>query len=336
VHATCSSLAIEMAFGIKPPPLGIVIRNLALSMEFTWDNTMHLFMLAGPDYSEQIISRTDPGLWERSKSTPTKFGHVHGYKLMSELFHDMNPLSGKLYLEALEMTRVAREGYVVLMSKYPHPETIVPGGVSHNVTISSFNIFLNRLMKMFDVAKKSIAIWEDITAFFYDANPEYKKVGARPLNFADTGIWDDPFAYDGTYENCDDWGERRWATPGVIIDGKQVTTKLRQINLGLEEFIEHSFYEPWSGQPHPTDPMGDPLSPYHPWNKETKPKPTGTNWTEKYSWSTAPRWDRVAVETGTFIRMWNTVLANKLPHRRFLDIRDRSLLIRIPKHERPE
>ena len=336
VHATCSSLAIEMAFGIKPPPLGIVIRNLALSMEFTWDNTMHLFMLAGPDYSEQVISRTNPALWERSKTASTKFGDVHGYRTMAELFHDMNPLSGKLYLEALEMTRVAREGYVVLMSKYPHPETIVPGGVSHNVTISSFNIFLNRLMKMFDVAKKSIAIWEDITAFFYDADPMYKKVGSRPLNFADTGIWDDPYAYDGTYENCDDWGERRWATPGVIIDGKLVTTKLRQINLGIEEFIEHSFYEPWNGHPHPTDPMGDPLSPYHPWNKETKPKPAGTNWTEKYSWSTAPRWDRVAVETGTFIRMWNTVLANKLPHRRFLDIQGRSLMIRIPKHERPE
>ncbi|MDQ6801409.1 MAG: nickel-dependent hydrogenase large subunit [Acidobacteriota bacterium] len=336
VHATCSSLAIEMAFGIQPPPLAIVIRNLALSMEFTWDNTMHLFMLAGPDYSEQMLMRTDRGLWERSKTTPTKHGDVHGYKLMSELFHDMNPLSGKLYLEALEMTRVAREGYVVLMSKYPHPETIVPGGVSHNVTISSFNIFLNRLMKMFDVAKKSIAIWEDITTFFYDANPEYKKVGARPLNFADTGIWDDPYAYDGTYENCDDWGERRWATPGVIIDGKLVTSKLRQINLGLEEFVEHSFYEQWSGHPHPTDPMGAPLSPYHPWNKETKPKPTGTNWKEKYSWSTAPRWDRTAVETGTFIRMWNTVLANKLPHRRFLDIRDRSLFIKIPLHERPE
>jgi len=336
VHATCSSLALEMAFGIKPPPLGIVIRNLALSMEFTWDNTMHLFMLAGPDYSEQVMTRTNPQLWERSKTASTKFGDVHGYRTMAELFHDMNPLSGKLYLEALEMTRVAREGYVTLMSKYPHPETIVPGGVSHNVTISSFNVFLSRLMKMFDVAKKSIAIWEDITAFFYEADPEYKKVGARPLNFADTGIYDDPFAYDGTYENCDDWGERRWATPGIILDGKLVTTKLRQINLGIEEFIEHSFYEPWSGHPHPTDPMGDPLSPYHPWNKETKPKPSGTNWTEKYSWSTAPRWDRVAVETGTFIRMWNTVLANKLPHRRFLDIRDRSLLIKIPKHERPE
>jgi hydrogenase large subunit len=332
VHATCSALAIEMAFGVCPPPLAIVIRNLALSMEFVWDNIMHLFLLAGPDYSEAIVKKTEPSLWERAPRAETRWAHLHGYGTMAEILHDMNPLTGKLYLDALEITRVAREGYVTLMSKYPHPETIVPGGISHNVTIQSFNVYLNRLMKMFDFAKKAIGIWEDITAFFYDANAEYKKIGGRPFNFADTGIWDDPDAYDATYANCSEWGERRWATPGVIIDGKLVTTKLQQINLGLEEFIDHSYYEEWTGQPHATDPLGAPLSPYHPWNKETKPKPQGLNWREKYSWATAPRWDRVAVETGVFVRMWNTILGQKLPHRRFIDLTENSMLINVPKH----
>jgi len=270
VHSTCSALAIEMAFGICPPPLAVVIRNLALSMEFVWDNIMHLFMLAGPDYSEAMMKRTEPTLLEKSRTTATRFEHLHGYKKMIDIFIDMNPLTGKLYLEGLELTRVAREGYVTLMSKYPHPETIVPGGVSHNVTLQSFNVYLNRLMKMFDIAKKAVGIWEDITEFFYEANPLYKKCGERPANLADLGIWDDPESYDASYENSDAWGERRWATPGVILDGKLVTTKLRQINVGLEEFIDHSYYEAWTGYPHKTDSMGTPLSPYHPWNKETK------------------------------------------------------------------
>ena len=34
VHATASALCIEMALDIKPPPLGIVIRNLLLSCEY--------------------------------------------------------------------------------------------------------------------------------------------------------------------------------------------------------------------------------------------------------------------------------------------------------------
>lgn len=335
VHAACSALAIEMAFGICPPPLAVVIRNLALTMEFVWDNMMHLFLLAGPDYSETMIQRTEPSLWQRAGRAATRYGHLHGYEHMGEMLHDMNPLTGKLYLEALEMTRVAREGYVTLMGKYPHPETIVPGGISHNVSVQSFNVYLNRLMKTFDFAKKAIGVWEDITAFFYEANPEYKKVGTRPLNFADTGIWDDPDAYDATYENCDAWGERRWATPGVIIDGELVTTRLQQINLGIEEFIEHAYYEGWEGK-HETDPLGAPLSPYHPWNKETKPRPGQPNWRERYSWGTAPRWDRVAVETGVFVRMWNTILGKKLPHRRFLDLTDDSMLIHLPKYVEPE
>src|ERR687888_2705725 len=83
VHATCAALAIEMAFGIRPPPLAIVIRNLALSMEFVWDNVMHLFMLAGPDYSEAMLKRTEPSLWERATRTETRWGHLHGYTTMA-------------------------------------------------------------------------------------------------------------------------------------------------------------------------------------------------------------------------------------------------------------
>ena len=63
------------------------------------------------------------------------------------------------------------------------------------MTIQSFNVYLNRLMKMFDFAKKTIGIWDDIADFFYDADP-CTRSGTRPLNFADTGIWDDPTAYD--------------------------------------------------------------------------------------------------------------------------------------------
>ena len=50
VHSTASALAIEMALGIKPPPMGILIRNLLLSCEYLYDNPLHLFVLAGPDF----------------------------------------------------------------------------------------------------------------------------------------------------------------------------------------------------------------------------------------------------------------------------------------------
>src|SRR2546421_8875363 len=70
VHATTSALAMEMAFGIKPPPMGIVARNLLLSIEYLYDNPIHLGLLAGPDFSEPAVRETNPEIWERALRTP--------------------------------------------------------------------------------------------------------------------------------------------------------------------------------------------------------------------------------------------------------------------------
>ena len=59
VHSNCSAEAIEMAFGIAPPPMGTVVRNLGQAAEFMYDHPLHLFLLAGPDYSEAVVKATN-------------------------------------------------------------------------------------------------------------------------------------------------------------------------------------------------------------------------------------------------------------------------------------
>jgi hydrogenase large subunit len=318
-HSGTSSLATEMAIGVKPPPMGIVLRNLLSVFEFLLDLPLHLFMLTGPDYSEHVIRKTNPELWERAERTEAPHANIHGYATLGGIMRDMNALTGSLYLEALHMTRVSKEAYVLIGGKFPHPQTLAPGGVSATVTISTMNEMYLRLQQFFDYSKKAAAIYDDIVDFFYDADPRYKEVGRTPANLIDLGIWDDPEAYDATYENCNEWGEKRWATPGVIVNGELVTTKLQNINLGMEEFIEHSFYEGWNGHKFETDPLGAPLSPYHPWNKETKPRPQAPNWREKYTWSTSPRWDRMPMDAEATARMWNTAVARLLPENPYIE-----------------
>jgi hydrogenase large subunit len=340
VHATCSALATEMAIGCQPPPLGVLLRNLALSFEFLYDHPLHLHLLAGPDYSQAIVEPTNPSLMERARNTEARYAEVHGYRTMGELMTDLNPLSGKLYLEALHMTRVAREAYVILCGKYPHPQTIVPGGISASVNLSMMNEMYVRFSQFFDYSKKVARIWDDITDFFYEANPAYKQTGTRRVNMIDTGIFDLPDLYDAKYENAAAWGERRWYTPGVIVDGELVTTDLHQLNMGVEEFVEHSYYEEWAGngqkQRYPADPAGNPLSPYHPWNKVTKPRPQGQSWKEKYTWDTTPRWDRLGMEAGCYARLWNTAVARKLPENPFIESTGHSLRVRLPRGALPE
>jgi hydrogenase large subunit len=335
VHGATAAMATEMAIGCRPPPQGVLIRNLALALEFLYDHPLHLFLLAGPDYSEMIVSSTNPSVWERARTTEAPSAGVHGYQTIAEMMTDLNPLTGKLYLEALQMTRVAREAYVLIGGKYPHPQTMVPGGMSTTLNQSVMSEMFVRLGQFFDYSKKVVKFWDDITWFFYEVNPKYKETGARRATMIDTGIFDDPEAYDATYANANEWGNQRWATPGAVVDGDLVTTDLHQINMGLEEFVEHSYYDEWTGDGQTTrfatDQVDNPLSPHHPWNKVTKPRPSGQNWKERYTWDTAPRWDREAMEAGAYGRLWTTAAAQKMPASDYLESTGHSLKIRLPK-----
>jgi len=338
VHSNCSAEAIEMALGVVPPPMGIVVRNLGQAAEFLYDHPLHLYLLSGPDYSAAVMGQSNPAILKRAQSYPARGAHVHGYKTIGDIMEALNPLTGRLYLEALEETRRAREMTVLVWAKYPHPQTIVPGGISATVTSQTLNEYQTRLAFFMDYAKKMIHIWDDVYDFLYDVEPRFHDVGKRPINLIDLGIWEHHEGYDAAYKNATAWGDRRWATPGVVIDGKLVTTSLHNINAGLEEFIDHSYYEDWTKAPQKfkTDELGNPLSPYHMWNKQTLPKPEGRSWREKYSWATSPRWDRQVLEAGAYARMWTTASSQKIPKNPYIETTGTSMKMVLPASQLPE
>src|SRR3954454_4090731 len=219
VHAHASAYAIEMAMGLEPPPLGTVVRNLAEAAEMGYDNPLHLYLLAGPDYSEAVVKAVNPELWPKAERWRCPNQEHHGFATMAELMRELNPLTGKLYQEGLEFTRLAREKFALLHGKYPHPQTIVPGGVTSTITLETLNEYHAKLGRIFDYAQRMIGVWDDLATFFYEADEHNKQVATLPMNFIDNGFWDDPYAYDATYENCNEWGQRRWSTPGIVLDG---------------------------------------------------------------------------------------------------------------------
>jgi hydrogenase large subunit len=85
----------------------------------------------------------------------------------------------------------------------------------------------------------------------------------------------------------------------------------------------------------PTDPAGGPLSPFHPWNKHTIPRPGPRSWKERYSWSTAPRWDRQPMETGPLARQWVTATTAKVESQ-FISARSGGIEIVVPRGSLPE
>ncbi len=330
VHAIAAATALEMAFGIAPPPLAIITRNLGESAVCLFDHPQHLFLMAGPDYSEAAVRSTTPSLWERAKRTAAPNASAHGFRTVAQIMAAMNPMAGDLYLEAVHVARAAREVATVILGKFPHPSTVFPGGVGIAPERDTFNRVLGRIHLLIEYSKKVTLVWDDLVEFFYDANPLYRRVGELPANLISAGTWDDAESYDGSYRRCNEWGERRLSTPGAVVNGELRTTRLTDLNLGIEEFVAHSFYRQWEGNHLRNDPRGSPLSPFHPWNKRTIPDPVERNWKEKYSWSTSPRWDGEAMETGPLARQWIVALAGKLRNE-FVYAVDGRLEMELPK-----
>ena len=106
VHSTCSALAIEMAIGCVPPPLGV----LSATWRSRWSSstTIRCTCTCWPGRITQPPSSGRPTRRSYARAKKTEAPHRRRPWLRERsatLMEDLNPLSGKLYVEALHMTR---------------------------------------------------------------------------------------------------------------------------------------------------------------------------------------------------------------------------------------
>ncbi len=59
-HATCSVYAQNMAYGIKPPPMGEWIINLGEAAEYMFDHNIFQDNMVGVDFCERMVKETNP------------------------------------------------------------------------------------------------------------------------------------------------------------------------------------------------------------------------------------------------------------------------------------
>ena len=61
-HAVCSCYAQQMAYGVKPPPLGEWIVNLGEAAEYIFDHIIFQDNLVFVDFCEQMVKETNPSV----------------------------------------------------------------------------------------------------------------------------------------------------------------------------------------------------------------------------------------------------------------------------------
>jgi hydrogenase large subunit len=316
-HATCSVYNQNMAYGVRPPHLGEWIINLGEAAEYMFDHNIFQENLVGVDFCEKMISETNPGVLEQANRTEARGAAEHGYRTIGDIMRALNPFTGEFYREALQVSRYTREMFCLMEGRHVHPSTLYPGGVGTTPTIQLFTDYLSRLMRYVEFMKRVVPMHDDLFDFMYEALPGYEEVGRRRVLLGCWGSLNDPEACDFDYRTMTNWGRKMFVTPGVVVDGKLVTTDLVEINLGIRILLGSSFYRGWEDQERfvDVDPLGNPVSQDHPWNQHTIPAPQKRDFDDKYSWTMSPRWfdgkDHLPLDTGggPLARLWATALA---------------------------
>ena len=345
-HTTCSVYAQNMAYGIKTPPMAEWIINLGEAAEYLFDHTIFQDNLVFVDFCEAMVKDTNPSVLARAENTEAPHAGVHGYRTIADIMRSFNPFEGATYKEALKVSRTTREMFCLMEGRHVHPSTIYPGGVGTMPEPTLFTDYLSRLLSILDFVKKAVALNDDIFDFFYEALPGYEEVGRRRVLLGCWGAWQDPAVCDYTYKNMNEWGKAMYVTPGVVVDGKLVTTNLVDINLGMRILLGSSYYQDWvNEEPFVTrDPLGNPVDMRHPWNQTTLPAPGKRDFGDKYSWVMSPRWlhpdtgEHLALDTGggPFARLYTTALAG-IVDTPYVTSTGHSVRISLPKsHELPE
>jgi hydrogenase large subunit len=321
-HATCACYAQNMAFGIKPPAMAEWIVNLGEAAEYMFDHNIFQDNLVGVDFCEQMVKETNPGVLAKAEQTAAPHSDLHGYKTIADIMRALNPFTGSFYRETLHVSRYTREMFCLMEGRHVHPSTLYPGGVGTVPTVQLFTDYLVRLMRYVEFMKKCLPLHEDLFNFWYEALPGYEKVGQRRILLGCWGSFNNPDVCDYTYKNMNHWGNSMFVTPGVVVDGKLVTTNLVDINLGIRILLGSSYYDDWDNAEMfvKNDPLGNPVDRKHPWNQTTTPRPQKRDFKGKYTWVMSPRWydkrtgDHLALDTGggPIARLWATALAGKV------------------------
>ena len=246
-HATCSCYAQNMAYGVKPPHLGEWIVNLGEAAEYMFDHNIFQENLVGVDYCERMVRETNPGVLAKAEHDRAPHAGAHGYKTIADIMRALNPFTGEFYREALQVSRYTREMFCLMEGRHVHPSTLYPGGVGTVATIQLFTDYITRLMRYVEFMKQVVPMHDDLFDFFYEALPGYEQVGLRRMLLGCWGAFQDPEYCNFDYKDMTDWGRKMFVTPGVVVDGKLVTTDLVEINLGIRILLGSSYYEDWDG-----------------------------------------------------------------------------------------
>ena len=279
-HGVASVLAQESAFSLSPADNGRVVRNLLQAANFIMSHISHFYLLSALDFVDVAAvvkyTGTDPALralqgWAKaqldSKSILPVAPFLPRYAAKYLQENEANFTVLRHYLDAFDLRALAHKMGAIFAGKLPHAATLVPGGVTEQVSalkIAQFRTYLARLQAFVDTSYLPDVI--GVAGAF----PEYFALGRGPGNYLSYGVF--PELADGT---------QKFRPPGVLIGGRLLPLDAEAIT----EDVGQSMFSSASGR--------------KPSEGETVAAPDKSG---AYSWLKAPRYQGQAMEVGPLAR----------------------------------
>ena len=272
-HRLCSSKATEdaaMNAGAYdgPPRNAVLLRDAAEGIFYLWNHAIHLFALAGPDYSDAVAG--------------TGFDRI-------------DPLEGEGYQGALANQRKLMKALTEFGGRAPHPVGYIPGGLATKPDASTIEQVKSRVREVSQWLGPTDAVPEVIENVQNgEFDPELGEglhdivsilVGAAEMGAADLGEGPNRFYSNGIFLDPDT--DELFLPRGVYRDGQVELMTKDEIVEGITEDTEYSWYTDESGGP-PT---------------EAPPPEPDLDKDDAYSWGKAPRFDGQSMEVGPLARL---------------------------------
>lgn len=252
-HAVSASLAVQQALQLTPPPNGQLLTNLIFAADIIQNHLRHFYVLAIYDYVKAPATLLLPP------------AHHTDYRLSAA----DNALLLQHAHEAVHMAMRAHEMLAVFGAKAPHPQTILPGGVTSPLSAAEINAYRAILQEITHWVERTYAADIHLIAAYY---PEYYELGQSYQNYLSYGLFPEPYA------------AARAFPAGLITEGRTDTFLIDVIT----EDVTYSWYQNDTNIAPPTAGQTNPA-----YDKD-----------DAYSWIKAPRYDGRPYEGGPLARAW--------------------------------
>ena len=314
VHYEASIMAVEDAFGVKPPPNARIARNLISSAQYLYDHVMHFYHLHGLDWVDIVSAlNADPqkavDMARGYNDNPYNCSATH-YKAVQDrltrfvksgrlgpfanaywgnpsykLPPEANLIIVSHYLDAHQISKVAAQMTAILGGKNPHPQSLVVGGVTSGMDLMDANRMGEYLFRFKEVKNfiETAYIPDVLLAAAYYKDEGLQGIGGGVKNYLSYG----GFPLD------DDW--KNLLFPRGVVQNGDLSKPFELDEKKITEEATHSWYKDDEAK--------------HPYDETTEPKYTGYDQNghlkgdEKYSWCKAPRYDNQPHEVGPLARM---------------------------------